>query len=261
VTAKDLLVIADQGWFHALLVLIIGVPATFGLARVFSRRMRNQGKPHQGMLVFRAITTVGLVFLAISVAHTLNVDLTALLATAGVVTVAIGLAAQTSLSNLIAGVFLLVDRPFEVGDSVEIEGKSGIVQAITLLSTHVRTFQNIRVRWPNDVVIKATILNYSRFPTRRIDLTLRVLAGGDLGATRTALLAAVSAQPLVLLDPAPEVLLRSFQDNTVEVEVRAWLAVPDVVAGRSALVLALHEALFRAGALLGPTVTPPQPRP
>lgn len=249
---NDLRELTSKGWFHAILLLALGGPVVVGLGRALARRMSQQGRPHQGMLVYRAITTFGALFLLFSVGQALGVDLTALLATAGVLTVAIGLAAQTSLSNLIAGVFLLVDRPFEIGDTVEIEGRVGVVQAITLLSTHVRTFNNIRVRWPNDVVLKATILNYTRFPARRVDLALRVLVGGDLAATRAAMLDEIEALPLILLDPPPEVLLRGFTDNTVEVEVRAWLAVEDFILGRTALTLAIHEALHRVGAELGP---------
>lgn len=233
-------------WARALSIVLIGLPALTLLARFVSQRVGAVGGAHVGLIVSRVITTVGGVGLVLAAAHELGIDLTALLATAGVVTVAVGFAAQTSLSNLIAGLFLLVDRPFQVGDVVEIEGRIGMIESVTLLSTHVRTLENLRVRWPNEVVLKATIVNYTRYPVRRIDLRVRLQHGSDLGAAQRAVAAAVGELEQVLLDPPPEVLLRGYLDVAVELEVRAWMDARDVLAGRSALVRAVHDALVGA---------------
>ncbi len=234
-------------WAKAVLWLVIGLPLIRLLASLSASRLSAAGSAHHGLVARRVITTAGGLAIAIGVARALGLDLTAVLATAGVLTVAIGFAAQTSLSNLIAGLFLLVDRPFQVGDIVEIEGRIGVIESITLLSTHVRTFENLRVRWPNEVVLKATIVNYTRYPVRRIDLRVRLVHGSNLTAAVTATREAVAALDLILLDPPVEVVLRGYVDGAVEVEVRAWMEAREVQSGRSAMVRAVHDALVASG--------------
>lgn len=243
----DLQALLHHPWTAAVLWVALGLPLVRLLGRLLSERLRAAGSPHLGLVAKRAVTTVGGLLVALAVARALGLDLTAVLATAGVLTVAIGFAAQTSLSNLIAGLFLLFDRPFEVGDIVEIEGRIGIIESITLLSTHVRTFENLRVRWPNEVVLKATIVNYTRYPVRRIEVRVRLSHGGDLELARAAALEAVSTLPLVLLDPPAEAVLRGYVDGAVELEVRAWMEARLVQEGRSAMVRAVHDALVAKG--------------
>ena len=208
-----------------------------------------QGQPHAAMVVGKVIRYGGAVVLALLVAEGLGWDLTTLLATAGVVGVAVGFAAQTSLSNVIAGVFLLVDRPFEVGDTVEIGGHEGIVLEITLLSTRIRTFDDVVVRWPNEIVLKERITNLSRLPVRRLQLLVRVPGETDVPPVRDALLAAVRACPRVLLEPVPEIRLRDLDGGTVQVLVRTWHESGVFADGRDEVVLAVHRALRTAGAL------------
>ena len=116
-------------FLRAAALLLVGLLATRLLARLVRDRLSGQGRPHQALLAHKALSYLGAGVVGLGLARTLGLDLSALLATAGVVTVAVGFAAQTSLSNLIAGVFLLVDRPFEVGDSVEIEGRTMFIEA------------------------------------------------------------------------------------------------------------------------------------
>ncbi len=247
-------------WARALLWLVLGLPLVRLLGAFAAGRLLAAGSAHHGLVARRVITTAGAFAVALGVARELGLDLTAVLATAGVLTVAVGFAAQTSLSNLIAGLFLLVDRPFQVGDIVEIEGRIGVIESITLLSTHVRTFENLRVRWPNEVVLKATIVNYTRYPVRRLEMRVRLLHGADLRAVESAVQGAISELDLVLLDPPVEVVLRGYVDGAVELEVRAWMEARDVQAGRTAMVRAVHDALVRCGAQVA-TPLVPSPRP
>ena len=168
----------ESRWTRALLVLVLGATVIRLLSGMARRRLTALGNPHLALVIDRVVTTLGALMVTLSAAQQAGLDVSAALATAGVVTVAVGFAAQTSLSNLISGLFLLFDRPFQVGEAVEIEGRAGLVESINLLSTYVRTFDNVRVRWPNEVVLKSTILNYSRFPARRLDLRLRIVHGG-----------------------------------------------------------------------------------
>lgn len=230
----------------AALWVVLGFLVIRLLSRLVHRRL-GRTHAHYALIGRTVVVYVGFVVIVIGAARALGVDLTALLATAGILTVAVGFAAQTSLSNLIAGVFLLVDRPFEVGDTIEVEARLGVVQEVTLLSTFVRTFDNILVRWPNEVVLKATILNYTRYPVRRVDLRFALAFGTDLEAARAAVVEALAHSPVVMLDPQPEVVLRGFLDRGVEVEVRAWVPQPEFLRGRNDVVRITDEALRAAG--------------
>jgi small-conductance mechanosensitive channel len=229
------------------LFLFLGSVLVRQTAGAIERSLASTGKRHLSLLVGKGVRYVGLAVVVLVVAQAFGFDLTAVLATAGVLGVAVGFAAQTSLSNVIAGVFLLVDRPFEIGDVVEITGQQGVVQAITLLSTRVRTFENLVVRWPNEVVLKERIVNYAQMPARRLELRVRVPLGSPLDDVRRRLLAALAEQPTLLLEPAPEVRFKDLEDNGVTVMVRAWARVDGWLAARDAFVVGVHDALLASG--------------
>ncbi len=232
---------------RAILILVCGLAAVALLARFAQRRVAARGSAHWALVARKVVAYVGGATVLVAAARALGIDLTALAATAGVATIAVGFAAQTSLSNLIAGLFLLVDRPFEVGDSISVDGNMGVVQGISLMSTLVRTFDGILVRWPNEVVLKATILNYSALPARRVEVRVGVAYGTDLARARAVLLDAVAALDIVLLEPAVDVITRGFLDSAVELEIRAWVAQADFLRGRTATVEAAHTSLAAAG--------------
>ena len=108
-------------------------------------------------------------------------------------------------------------------------------------------FRSVLVRLPNEVVLKSTILNYTRYPARRIDMRVGVAYGSDLARARAVMTQAVAAQPSVLLEPAPYAIARAFNDSSVELEVRAWVAQADFLVGRTAVVDAVHNSLRDAG--------------
>lgn len=240
-------------WLQATLITVVGLLVVRIGAGLAQRRVTASMSPHWGLVVRTVILYAGAAAVLIAAAHQLGLDLTALVATAGVASVAIGFASQTSLSNLIAGLFLLVDRPFQLGDTVEIETRLGVVKEISLLSTYVRTFDGVLIRWPNEVVLKSTILNYTRFPARRVDVQILVAQHTDLVEARRLLHQAVTSMPTVLLAPETEVVTRRVVQNAVELEVRAWVPQVQFLRGRDEVIEAAMRALFEAGV---PLATP-----
>ncbi|RME24524.1 MAG: mechanosensitive ion channel family protein [Deltaproteobacteria bacterium] len=232
---------------RAAVILVVGLVLVSVLARFVQRRVARRGSAHWALVSRKLVAYAGAATVFVAAARTLGLDLTALAATAGVATVAVGFAAQTSLSNLIAGLFLLVDRPFEIGDSINIDGNMGVVRGITLMSTLVRTFDGILIRWPNEVVLKSTILNYSSLPARRVEIRVGVAYGTDLPRARRVIREAISDLEIVLVEPTVDVITRGFLDSAVELEVRAWVAQGDFVQGRTAVVEAVHRSLADAG--------------
>lgn len=179
-----------------------------------------------------------------------GVDLGVLVGAAGVATVAIGFAAQTSTSNLISGLFMMLERSLAVGDVVELEGTTGEVISIDLLSVKLRTFDNLLVRIPNEALVKGKLTNLSRFPIRRIDLPMRFPLEQPLDPVSDTLLAIVNEEPLVLQEPAPQVMLRGFAEGTVDVQLSCWVASDRYIVVRSQLTLLILQGLQRAGLTL-----------
>ena len=235
--------LGENNWLRAVFVVVVGLVLVRLVSLTVQSRVAKTAGPHWALVGRKVVDYGGALAVLLTATHVLGINLTALLATAGVATIAIGFAAQTSLSNLIAGFFLFVDRPFDVGDSVEMESRRGVVLEIKLLSTLVRTMDNVQVRWPNEVVLKSTILNYTRFPARRLDLRVGVAYGTDVPRARRVLLEALTTLPIALVEPRPDVVARAFLDSAVELEVRAWVAQEDYVNGRTKIVELVHATL------------------
>ena len=117
----------------------------------------------------------------------LNYDLTALFGAAGVVGIIIGVASQTSIGNIISGLFLVGEKSFELGDVVRIGDKTGTVYSIDLLSIKVKTFDNLLIRIPNQSVISTEVTNVTKFPIRRLEFQIGVAYKEDLRKVKTIL--------------------------------------------------------------------------
>ncbi|MGH7336740.1 MAG: mechanosensitive ion channel family protein, partial [Myxococcota bacterium] len=149
-----------------------------------------------------------------------------LLAGVGIAGLAIGLAAQETLSNLLSGFALLCDRPFRLGDNVTIAGTFGTVTEIGLRSTRLRTFEKLEVTIPNKEVAQQQIVNHSRYPEIRINVPIAVGYGEDLDRVRGVLLDAVASRATSLEVPAPQVVVTAMADSGVELELRLWVRNP-----------------------------------
>ena len=230
-------------WFLALLVAVFGTLFVWLGSAAVHRRLTKNGHAHWALVARTNLRYLGMTIVGLAVARAAGVDLTALTATAGVATIAIGFAAQTSLGNLIAGIFLLVDRPFQVDDAIEIEGREGIVLEITLLSVRLRTFDNLLVRVPNETALKATVVNLTRMATRRVDVPVLLPYGSDIERARRILVEALRGCSEVLLDPEPAVVTLALTEHAVRIQVRAWVARPNFVEARTAVVETIHSTL------------------
>jgi len=155
---------------RAAIFLLVGFVLAKVAARTLERVLRRTMEPTQVFLIRRIVYYVLLALVLASVLVEMGFDLSVLLGAAGILTVALGFASQTSASNLISGLFLVVERPFAIGDTIRIGNHTGEVLAIDLLSTKLRTFDNLFVRVPNESVMKGEVVNFTRFPIRRVDL-------------------------------------------------------------------------------------------
>lgn len=207
---------------QALIIFTIGLVvsrlARVAIARGFAGRLSRQ----QLMLARRGVSYTILILFTASAARELGFELSVLLGAAGIVTVALGFASQTSVSNLISGLFLVLEGAVEVGDIVKVDTITGEVLSVDLLSTKVRTFDNLLVRIPNESLVKTNIINYNRFPIRRVDMQVGVAYKEDLSRVTEVLYEVAHHNPLCLEEPAPLLISQGFGESSVNYQFSIW---------------------------------------
>ncbi len=170
-----------------------------------------------------------------------------LVAALGLFSVAVGFAAQTSVSNLIAGFFLIFERPFSIGDAVDIGGQTGIVLSIGLLSTKMRTYDNILIRIPNETVLKSTIKTFTAFDIRRIDTTVGISYAADIEKAKEVIRNFLKSEPVFLAEPQPIIFAEELGDSSVNLKVMVWIRRTDYLKAKETLVEGIKNALDAAG--------------
>ena len=204
------------------LIFIIGyVLARFARNGVGRLKVANL-TPHSMILLKRVVFYGILILTFISVMKELGFDLSVVLGAAGIFSVAIGFASQTSASNLISGLFLMMERPFSVGDIIRVESTTGEVISIDLLSVKIRTFDNLFVRIPNESMIKTQVTTLTRFPIRRADLQIRIAFKEDIERVKEILNNVASKNTLCLDEPAPLFILLGFGTSSVDIQFSVW---------------------------------------
>jgi len=176
-----------------------------------------------------------------------GVETTSFAAVIGAATLAIGLAFQGSLSNLAAGVMLLIFHPFKVEDFIKVEGQLGTVKEISLFTTELDTVDNRRIILPNGKVFSSTIENFSFHEVRRVDVSVGVEYPADLDRTREVLTQAAAEVPGTLKDPPPQIILLSLGNSSIDWEVRVWTKGADYWTTLDATTRAVKMALDKAG--------------
>jgi len=230
-------------WLRALIMVTVGVVGSRLAGELVFRLLSKDGRMERATLARNVAYTGVLVLAGLSALRELGFDLSVLLGAAGIVSVAVGFASQTSASNLISGLFLIVERPFSIGDIIEVNGRSGVVLEVDLLSIKLRTFDNRFVRIPNETVMKSEVVNLTRFEIRRIELTLTVPHTTDLSRVRGVLSELATQTTLVLDEPRAEAMLRGFSPQGTELLLVAWVERRNLIAVRSDLILQIHQRL------------------
>jgi len=229
------------------LLACVGFWLSFQVGRIVLRRSQPHLSGQTAMLISK-IAKYGLSLLVlVSVLRQMGFDLGAFLGAAGIAGVAIGFASQTSLSNLISGLFLLGERPFKIGDVVEIDGITGRVDTIGLLSTYIRTFDNRQVRLPNETIVKTRVINITRFPIRRLDLDVGVAYKEDAARVMRLLREVANANPMVLDEPEPIVMIKGFGTSSVDFMLGVWIDQADLLDARNAMLTAIKARFAHEG--------------
>jgi len=231
----------------ASVVLIIGLPLVAVISRIVYRVTAVRFSGQAGLMISRIVRWLLIAVVFATVLNQFGVNLGAALGAAGIVGIAVGFAAQTSLSNVISGFFLLGERPFVVGDLIEVDGVTGVVDNIGMISASVRTLDNRSVRIPNETLVKSKVINVSRNPIRRYDLEVGVSYDSDIGEVMRVLRETADANPHCLDEPGPLVLFVGFGDSSINLLLGVWTAKEDYLLVRNTIAHHVQLAFAREG--------------
>ena len=185
-------------------------------------RLDNTVVPLLGALVRYAGMTLTLVVAL----GKFGVETTSIIAVLGAAGLAIGLALQGTLSNVAAGLMLVFLRPFKIGDWIEAAGMSGSVREIGLFTTVIDTFDNVFISVPNSSIWSSSIVNHSRYGTRRLDIDIGIDHASDLDKAEAALMS-LATDARVLADPAPRFIVVGFDERAITVRLRVHATYAD----------------------------------
>lgn len=248
--AQDFSFAGDIPWERILValgVLIVGIVVLRISARLFSKHILRNLREQSREMVRKALVYTGALFLIVGSLRAAGVEITALLGAAGVVGIAIGIASQASLSNIISGLFLVSERFFEIGDVVRVSGHVGTIHAIDLLSIKIKTFDNVLVRIPNQQIIETDFVNITRFPVRRMDFNLTLPFDLDITLVMEALQSATERVPDALAQPEPFIMYTGHTGDGWTLLLGVWFERSDYVSVRNSVAIEIQKELRDRG--------------
>lgn len=233
----------------ALLILILGwMLASWAGSAVRRASEHNQRVSPTLVPLFAKLTRLSLLLVVcVAALDELGIQTSGIFAALGAAGLALGLALKDTVSDVAAGVVLLVLRPFDVGEAVDIGGTGGVVTAIDILQTKLTSFDGVPVVLNNSAVRTSIIQNYSRAQTRRVDLEIGIGYADDIGKAKVAIEAVLSAEPRVLREPPILVNTVKLGDSAVILLARCMTKAPDFWDTKLDLTRAVKERLDREG--------------
>lgn len=217
------------------LILVISIPILLLLRRWARSFFTKKYAPHYGMLAGKVVFYTGLTILVVTIMGQLGLSLAPLLGAAGIVGIALGFASQTSVSNIISGLFLIAEQPFKVDDIITVNGTTGVVISVDVLSAKLRTFDNQFVRIPNETLIKTEVRNLTRFPIRRFNAKVSVAYKEDISRVREILLDVAEKNEHALSEPQPLIVFEAFGASSIDLLFLVWAPVGEYLQLKNTL--------------------------
>ena len=233
----------------ALVILIVGYIIAKILVSVFKKSMRKTKLPplvveflgrFLAILLYITVIIVALGAVGISVSPLI-------LGLSAVIGLILGFGLQDTLTNLAAGVWIAALRPIDIGEVVEVSGQTGNVSGIGLMSTELKTPDNKIITIPNKLVWGSIIVNYTRMPTRRVDVDVGVAYGTDLDRAVKLAMDLMKNHPLVLDEPEPTVVITALADSSINLQLRAWAKTENYWTVKGDLTKGIYELYTKEG--------------
>lgn len=232
----------------ALIILIVGLWLAKKIKSLFVKAMQKKEVDATLIGFFGSMIHAALViFVVIAAIGKLGVQTTSFVAVIGAAGLAVGLALQGSLSNFASGVLLILFKPFKAGDFVKAGGEAGVIVEVGILTTEMKTPDNVQIIMPNSSIMGGSITNISAHPTRRVDMTVGVGYGDDLNKAKKIMEDLLAADERVLKDPAVTIAVANLGDSSVDFIVRPWVNSADYWAVKFDFTKAVKEKFDAEG--------------
>ena len=226
---------------RVILILVIGIPLIRLIRSIAKRIVKDRLSPQSEQLVVRSVYYVAILILLITLLNEFGFRLSAILGAAGIFGVAIGFASQTSFSNIISGIFLISEKPFQIGDVVQVSSNIGTIESIDLLSIKLKTSDNRYIRVPNETMIKTEVINITRYPIRRLDIYVSVSYNDNLEKVKNVFMEIIENEPLALKEPAPLFSIDKFSESGINIQYGVWVNKDDYSDLKNSLMINLKD--------------------
>jgi small conductance mechanosensitive channel len=252
----DLLTSYGLNVVGAIVILIVGLWASGWLSRLTQRLLARTERVDVTLQKFfgSLVKYVVIAFTVLAVLSEFGVQTASLIAIFGAAGLAVGLALQGTLTNVAAGVMLLIFRPFKVDDFVEAAGVTGTVKAIGLFTTEFATLDNVQIIAPNGQLWGAAVKNYSFHPTRMLQIVLGIAYEDNIDTARKGVLEVLSADPRCHKEPEPLIAVSELGESSVNITIRIWCDADNYWP----LYFDIHQALKEKMDSAGITIPYPQ---
>jgi small-conductance mechanosensitive channel len=228
-------------------ILILAIVIAKGLT-IHLRRSLKERVSKENLDIILKVVYYGIILLAVlPVLQIHGVELSSLLVAGGFAGIVIGIASQSVVGNLVAGFFLMIERPMKLGQSVNIAGTAGVVEDISIISTSLRTFDGLYVRIPNEKVFTTEITNYVAHVARRVEYLVGIRYSDDADKAIGIIKQLLEAHPLTLKYPSPELFVDNLGDNAVNLIVRLWAPSSEWYGVKKELLWKIKRALEAEG--------------
>ncbi|MDD4108218.1 MAG: mechanosensitive ion channel family protein [Prolixibacteraceae bacterium] len=227
---------------RVLLILSIGVAIIYLVAFLVKKITPVRWSKQRKMIINRVVQYTGFTILFLIAISELEINMAPIFGAAGIIGIIVGVASQTSIGNIISGFFLVSEKSFEIGDTIKLGDKTGIVYSIDLLSIKIRTFDNLMIRVPNQTVISTELTNLTRFDIRRVDILVNVAYKEDLGEVKRILEEIAHKNPLCLDEPAPLIIFQSFGSSGIDILFGIWAERDNFLQVKNSVFREIKEA-------------------
>lgn len=230
-----------QTWGKAGIYVVLGFIVASFASTIISRIFSKYTSEHYTHIIRRMVYYSVIVLSLLLALTTLHLDVK-VLGIATVLTLAIGFASQTAISNVITGLFLVFEKPFQVGDLIQINDTMGELLSIDLLSIKLRTLENTQVRIPNELLLKTQFINLTKWPIRRLDIKIRVQHDEDLDKVKKVLFELAARTPMVLESPTPQLVFVEFSESAVVFKFCVWVRCEYYLSFKDIMPLDIQKA-------------------
>lgn len=239
-----------DNFFRLLGVLLIffALMAVYKLVVRSIRKIPEKKLPaHRAVIILKFVKYVYYAVLIMFILSLFGIKLSAIWGAAGVAGIAVAFAAQTSVSNIISGVFVIAEKTLKIGDLINVAGETGIVDTVGLLSVKVHTLDNQMIRIPNSTIINSTLRNTSFFDKRRLDVKVSVSYDTDMETALNVLAEAPKYCKDTLKDPEPLVWFDGFGDSGINMTLAVWFKKENFLAAKNETFIAIKRVYDEAG--------------